>query len=330
MTTTTKQIPTVQLVSTAQFSFDVFRLQLNREIAQNIYNRALVDDNDDDGGSSSGGGTIEGSDKLQWNAVGKKDLVRRIHMKNDHIKRLMCEYDVLHDENKRMKQELLTLNVTVKQLNRQLNESNAELNEQNELNRQSNEAIVILQKEVNAVRSRMSRIEGDKRKYKKEILALGHEIEAKMKIWNKLLEERHEKVATETRDSFADEIEPRESSQSRRLEVDALSRAVAKRNMIIVEMEILLTELTREIAESAGVINRIVNDLAQRESKFVGHLEKLQKQLTRIANHSIEKTSNSNETVKNPSPKSGKKKRSNEKIFSKILKKPGAKGAQFA
>lgn len=140
------------------------------------------------------------------------------------------------------------------------------------------------------VRNRMSRIKQEKRKYKSDIVYLGEEIQKKINHWNELLSTKYsnieadDKRASENR--HAEQVEQTTHDECNRIEIDALSKAIAKRNVIIGELEVLLMQLTAEISESAIVINKIVNNFANRETNFAEHLDKLQKQLARIVGKS--------------------------------------------
>lgn len=55
-----------------------------------------------------------------------------------------------------------------------------------------------------------------------------------------------------------------------------------KRNAIITELELLLTDLTMEVAHSADVINNLTKKFVIRESNFAENLEKLQGHLSAL------------------------------------------------
>lgn len=55
-----------------------------------------------------------------------------------------------------------------------------------------------------------------------------------------------------------------------------------KRNAIITELELLLTDLTVEVAHSADVINNLTKNFKIRENNFAENLEKLQGHLSAL------------------------------------------------
>lgn len=55
-----------------------------------------------------------------------------------------------------------------------------------------------------------------------------------------------------------------------------------KRNAIIAELELLLTDLTMEVAHSADVINNLTKNFVVRENNFAENLEKLQGHLSAL------------------------------------------------
>lgn len=61
-----------------------------------------------------------------------------------------------------------------------------------------------------------------------------------------------------------------------------ISQAVNKRNAIITELELLLTDLTLEVAHSADVINNLTKNFVVRENNFAENLEKLQGHLSAL------------------------------------------------
>lgn len=266
--------------------------QLNREIAHNVYNKAFTDENDGNAvvGGRDGAGVIVNDSSQSLGIDTKKDLLYKIHIKNKYIKRLLCEHSALIETNNRQRDEILMLNVSLKQSAHKLTETLAELIEQKEQNRVSADDIARLHRKIIDVRRQMSRIEQDKRQYKNDIVCMGNEIQKKIDQWNSMLQSKYTNInvtdansarvqCTETA-TVANEIVC--SDDTNRMEIETLSKAVKKRNNIIAEMEVLLTGLTNEISSSAIVINRIVKNLSQREHNFADNLEKLHQHLERI------------------------------------------------
>lgn len=240
--------------------------------------------------SARGGGDTAGADDSS-DTLGidtKKELLYRIHLKNKYIKRLLCEHSALIETTTRQRNEILTLNVSLKQSAHRLAETLAALLEQKQLNRSSAEDIERLHKKIADIKRQMARIEQDKRQYKNDIECLGEEIQKKIKHWNRMLQSKYEnineldatKVAKESDQSAA--IPNESNGDVDRLEIEALSDAVQKRNAIIAEMEVLLTNLTNEIGSSAVIINRIVQNLSRKEHNLAENLEKLHQHLERI------------------------------------------------
>lgn len=194
--------------------------------------------------------------------------------------------------NAKQKEEILMLHVTLKQKSHQLEETIAELINEKQSNRLNKENIGKLQMKITDVRNRMTKIENEKRKYKNDIVCLGDEIQKKIKHWNEMLTAKYLNIENENEKRTLDEYQMEQNEQitrneNKQIEIDALTKAITKRNLIIGEMEVLLTQLTEEISESAAVINRIVNNMAHREINFAEHLDKLQEQLERIVDKSM-------------------------------------------
>lgn len=304
------------LIFTSSFHlFPIFG-QLNREIAQNVYNKAYADENDGQATIASGGAGVDDSSQ-SLGIDTKRDLLYKIHIKNKYIKRLLCEHGALIETNSRQRDEILMLNVSLKQSAHKLAETLAELIEQKKQNRMYAEDIARSHKKIIDVRRQMARIEQDKRQYKNDIVCLGDEIQKKIDQWNGMLQSKYSNISeadvdserTHRTEAAVTPIENDYAVDNSRLEIEALSKAVKKRNAIIAEMEVLLTGLTNEISSSAIVINRIVKNLSQREINFADNLEKLHKHLDRIV---TKPPSDSGDSGQKKSKKSKVKRSSND------------------
>lgn len=262
---------------------------MNREIAENVYNKALRTDQNEEK-TLSGNDSGENNDlfSAQQNES-RKDLLYRIHLKNKYIKRLLCEHGSMIEMNAKQKEEILLLHVSLKQKNHQLEKAIAELITEKQSNRLNAENVDKLQNKIASVRKRMTKIEQEKRKYKNDIICLGEEIQKKINHWNELLAIKHLNINEKrnAEEQNVEKIEDISNVDNKQIEIDSLAKAITKRNIIISELEVLLTQLTEEISESANVINRIVNSMANREMNFAEHLDKLQKQLERIVGKSV-------------------------------------------
>lgn len=269
--------------------------QLNREIAQHIFNKK----------SSNEDGTVNASnsadaDSLQPLAIDtKKDLLCKIHVKNKYIKRLLSENDALKEEIEHHKEQILVLNVSLKQMAHKLTNAIGDLSEQKSRNHMTADDMADLHVKINSVREQMTRIEMDKQKYKHDVLYLGDEIQKKINQWNELLRRKYsnyqanDKLALDANieiknldDNAIDQSGSNDIDEMRydetRFEVNVLSQAINKRNLIITEMESLLIDLTMEISQSATVINRIIKNLSKRETNFATNLEKLRIHLAKL------------------------------------------------
>lgn len=267
--------------------------QLNREIAQHVYNKKPSNEDATINASNSGD-----ADSLQPLSIDtKKDLLYKIHIKNKYIKRLLGENETLKVEIDRQKEEILLLNVSLKQTAYKLTKSIADLSEQKNRNHMTNDDMADLHSKINSVREQMTRIECDKQKYKHDVLYLGDEIQKKINQWNELLKlkyssyqasektiDTNDRRTTRADDEpFANGIDENATIQhENRFEVNVLSQAITKRNLIITEMESLLIDLTMEISQSAVVINRIIQNLSKRETNFAANLEKLKSHLAKL------------------------------------------------
>lgn len=301
---------------------------MNREIAQNVYNKAFTDEIGGNAAATGGAGVDDSSQSLGIDT--KKDLLYKIHIKNKYIKRLLCEHSALIETNNRQRDEILMLNVSLKQSAHKLTETLAELIEQKKQNRMSADDIARLHKKITDVRRQMSRIEQDKRQYKNDIVCLGNEIQKKIDQWNGMLQTKYSNVSeADVESGRMPSVEVAATSraidysgENNRMEIEALSKAVVRRNAIIAEMEVLLTGLTHEISSSAVVINRIVKNLSQKEINFADNLEKLHKHLEKI----VSKPSNDSTDSSQKKSKKGKAKRPlTEEGDGKVTKTKGKK-----
>lgn len=235
----------------------------------------------------------------------KKDLLYKIHVKNKYIKRLLGENGALKEEIERQNDQILLLNVSLKQTAHKLTKAIGDLLEQKKQNHMTADDMADLHAKINSVREQMTRIEHDKQKYKHDVLYLGDEIQKKINQWNEMLKKKYsdynssmqtncnsEMIDVNDKSHHAIEIKQRQhddgvdidkrSDDENRLEINILSQAINKRNAIISEMEILLIDLTMEISQSAVVINRIIKNLSQREKNFAANLEKLRNHLAKL------------------------------------------------
>lgn len=258
----------------------MFRSQLNREIAEYVYNKK----------AESGAGVTD-TDPVQSIAnETKKDLLYKIHVKNKYIKRLLSENDLLKEKIDHQNEKILLLNVSLKQTAHKLNKAIGDLTEQKQQNHMTVDDIADLHAKINSVREQMTRIELDKQKYKHDVLYLGDEIQKKINQWNEVLKKKYNHFQCDDNDVKSNEM-PRTDFKEEtilgqydenRFEVNVLSQAINKRNLIITEMEQLLIDLTMEISQSAIVINRIIKNLSQRETNFATNLDKLRKHLAKL------------------------------------------------
>lgn len=277
--------------------------ELNREIAQHVFNKSVTTEN----GATNGALHSTDADSLQPLAIEtKKDLLYKIHVKNKYIKRLLSENEALKANIEKQNEQILLLNVSLKEKTHKLTKAIAELSEQKNRNHMTNDDIADLHAKINCVREQMTRIDVDKQKYKNDVLYLGDEIQKKINQWNELLKKKYNNYQANEKptsdhiniiEHFDDDIEHvasgiRESSRydENRFEVNVLSQVISKRNFIITEMESLLIDLTMEISQSANVINRIIVNLSKRETNFAYKLEKLRNHLAKLLErpHSIE------------------------------------------
>lgn len=220
-------------------------------------------------------------------------------MKNKYIKRLLSENDALKEEIEHDKEQILVLNVSLKQMAHKLNKAIGDLSEQKSRNHMTSDDMADLHAKINSVREQMTRIEMDKQKYKHDVLYLGDEIQKKINQWNELLRRKYsnyqanDKMALDANveiknldDNTIDQSGSNDIDEMRydenRFEVNVLSQAINKRNLIIAEMESLLIDLTMEISQSATVINRIIKNLSKRETNFATNLEKLRIHLAKL------------------------------------------------
>lgn len=276
--------------------------ELNREIAQHVFNKNVTTEN----GAKNALNSTD-ADSLQPLAIEtKRDLLYKIHVKNKYIKRLLSENDVLKADIEKQNEQILLLNVSLKEKTHKLTKAIAELSEQKNRNHMTDDDMADLHAKINSVREQMTQSENDKQKYKNDVLYLGDEIQKKINQWNELLKKKYSSYQANEKSTtdpikiikhFDDDIEHgasgiRESSRydENRFEVNVLSQVINKRNFIITEMESLLIDLTMEISQSANVINRIIANLSKRETNFAYNLEKLRNHLAKLLErpHSIE------------------------------------------
>lgn len=271
---------------------------MNREIAQHVFNKKASNEDGTIQTANSGD-----TDSLQPLAIEtKRDLLYKIHVKNKYIKRLLSENEALKADVDRQKEEILLLNVSLKQTTHKLAQAMGELSDQKNRNHLTADDMADLHAKINSVREQIARIESDKQKYKHDVQYLGDEMQKKINQWNELLKRKYssyqpsEKTTVDIdadgiRNLDSDIIEHRRASDvdgkflrydENRFEVNVLSQAINKRNAIITEMESLLIDLTMEISQSAVVINRIIANLSKRESHFAYNLEKLRNHLAKL------------------------------------------------
>lgn len=275
-----------------------FRWQLNREIAQHVFNKKATNEDGTIQTANSGD-----TDSLQPLAIDtKKDLLYKIHVKNTYIKRLLSENEALKADAARHNEQILLLNVSLKQTTHKLAKAMGDLSDQKNRNHMTADDMADLHAKINSVREQITRIESDKQKYKHDVQYLGDEIQKKISQWNELLKRKYssyhasEKTVEIDADGIKnfdnDLIDQRPSNDfddgkflrydENRFEVNVLSQAINKRNAIITEMESLLIDLTMEISQSAVVINRIIANLSKRETHFAYNLEKLRNHLAKL------------------------------------------------
>lgn len=270
---------------------------MNREIAEYVYNKKYSTE-------TSGGNATTDTDLLQSMASEtKKDLLYKVHVKNKYIKRLLGENDSLKEEINQQNEQILLLNVSLKQTAYKLNKAIGDLTEQKQQNHMTVDDIADLHEKINSVREQMGRIEEDKQKYKHDVLYLGDEIQKKINQWNEVLKRKYSSFqidgnndvnetskidisskqhVADVNEYLRDDVMALSQHDETRFEVDVLSKAINKRNLIISEMESLLIDLTMEISQSAVVINRIIRNLSQRETNFASNLEKLRNHLAKL------------------------------------------------
>lgn len=273
-------------------------MQLNREIAQHVFNKKTSNEDGTIQTANSGD-----TDSLQPLAIDtKKDLLYKIHVKNTYIKRLLSENEALKADVDRQNEQILLLNVSLKQTTHKLAKAMGDLSDQKNRNHMTADDMADLHAKINSVREQITRIESDKQKYKHDVQYLGDEIQKKINQWNELLKRKYssyqasEKTVEIDADGIKnfdnDIIDQRTSNDfddgkclrydENRFEVNVLSQAINKRNAIITEMESLLIDLTMEISQSAVVINRIIANLSKRETNFAYNLEKLRNHLAKL------------------------------------------------
>lgn len=275
---------------------------MNREIAQYVYNKkASNDDTSVNTSAHIGDAAVDSPKTLAIET--KKDLLSKIHVKNKYIKRLIIENDAHKEEINRQKEQILLLNVSLKQTAHKLTKAIGDLLEQKKQNHMTANDMADLHAKINSVREQMTRIEYDKQKYKHDVLYLGDEIQKKINHWNEMLKRKYENYHDDCDDVKPNTIETIENisdiqskhqddyqqlkhnneyMQENHIEVNVLSQAISKRNAIINKMESLLIDLTLEISQSAAVINRIIKNLSQRETNFASNLEKLRNHLAKL------------------------------------------------
>lgn len=270
---------------------------MNREIAQHVFNKKTSSNEDGTIQTANSGDT----DSLQPLAIDtKKDLLYKIHVKNKYIKRLLSENEALKADADRQNEQILLLNVSLKQTTHKLAKAMGDLSDQKNRNHMTADDMADLHAKINSVREQITRIESDKQKYKHDVQYLGDEIQKKINQWNELLKRKYSsyQVSEKTVDIDADGIKNFDSDiidqqttdfdgkclryDENRFEVNVLSQAINKRNAIITEMESLLIDLTMEISQSAVVINRIIANLSKRETHFAFNLEKLRNHLAKL------------------------------------------------
>ncbi|XP_055318324.1 uncharacterized protein LOC129576756 [Sitodiplosis mosellana] len=274
--------------------------ELNREIAQHVFNKKATTNNED--GTVNASNSADADSSLHPLAIDtKKDLLCKIHVKNKYIKRLLSENDALKEEIGRQQEQILVLNVSLKQTAYKLTKAIGDLSEQKSRNHMTADDMADLHAKINSVREQMTRIEFDKQKYKHDVLYLGDEIQKKINQWNELLRRKYSNHQTDDKVTTLDAnvkiknfddnaIGPSNGANNviderydeNRFEVNVLSQAINKRNLIITEMESLLIDLTMEISQSAVVINRIIKNLSKRETNFATNLEKLRTHLAKL------------------------------------------------
>lgn len=266
---------------------------MNREIAECVFNKTSSTE-------ASGGNATTDTDLLQSMASEtKKDLLYKVHVKNKYIRRLLGENDSLKQEVNEQNEQILLLNVSLKQAAHKLNKAIGDLTEQTQRNHMTVDDVADLHAKINSVREQMSRIEEDKQKYKHDVLYLGDEIQKRINQWNEVLRRKYSSLldGDETgkidmgskqhvngAHAFLRDDDVMASGQhdDTRFEMNVLSQAINKRNLIISEMESLLIDLTMEISQSAVVINRIIKNLSQRETNFASNLEMLRNHLAKL------------------------------------------------
>lgn len=92
-----------------------------------------------------------------------------------------------------------------------------------------------------------------------------------------------------------------------------------KRNAIISELELLLTDLTMEVAHSADVINNLTKSFVIRENNFAENLDKLQGHLSALLQKQKPQTHAANDKrTASPSPQL------NNDTFEPIDRKPSS------
>lgn len=162
----------------------ICRQQLNREIAQNVYNR---------GADSGGGADVDSLHPMGIDT--KKDLLSRIHMKNKYIKRLLCENESLRHDIDMQNEQNIQLDICLRQTTDRLTKAHSDLLELNRQNTISAEEIVILNNKIKDISRQMTIMEKDKLKYRNDILFLGQEIHKRVDKWNDTLRTKRGNLA---------------------------------------------------------------------------------------------------------------------------------------
>lgn len=157
-----------------------FCFQLNREIAQNSYNRA------------DGNGDVDSPQPMGIDT--KKSLLSKIHTKNQYIRRLLCENEALRHQIDKLNERNLQLDICLKQTTNQLTKANSDIVELKRQNNLSADDIMMLNQRLDEIGQEMHYMEKEKLKYQTDILFLGQEIHKRVNKWNDALRKKRERA----------------------------------------------------------------------------------------------------------------------------------------
>lgn len=200
----------------------------------------------------------------------QEELLNSISKKNKHIKRLLRDIETLETDTDNQKQHIQKLENTLREATQNVTTITNQLDEQKLKISEQDDVICELNLSVKNLVDQLGVMESERSERELEIQEFGARLEERAVRWRQLLQEKDDRLdSLRAKYEVVLEKNPGYDIDADRVGLQRLAEALEARDLIIVDLESKIFDLSEEMIGTTELLNRLSKE---RESRSGGNL----------------------------------------------------------